>query len=367
MRVITLLVSLALVAPLTANAQIAPQTLGPPEKMPPLGKNWFIAVSNGGGYIFDATSGEMHGMLRTSGFTPAIQPSADRSEFYAAASYYARGTYGERTDTLSIQDYENLSAVAEVEIPKKIAALPFRGYIGLMSGGNHVGVSNLTPAQSVTIVDVANRRLVGEISTPGCSLVLPVENNDFLTMCGDGTLMLVQLDDAGRETNRVRSRKFFELEDDPVYDRPVETADGWLLLSNNGKAFEVDVSGSSINISQPWNFVTEEDAEDNWWPGGNQLLTVQRRLGLFYVTMHQGERYSHHEAGTEIWVFSLAGKHRVARMELDRPASSIMVTQEDEPLLIVGGRGKETRVYDALTFVLQREIDGPPAALFEDL
>ena len=366
MRVITLLSLLVLVIP-TVDAQIAPQTLGPSEKMPPIGENWFISVTRDGGYILDATNGEMYGMLRASGFTPAIQPSADRSEFYAAASYYSRGSYGERADILFVQDYENLSAVAEVEIPKKIAALPYRGYIGLMSGGKHVGVSNLTPAQSVTIVDVANRTLVGEISTPGCSLILPVKDNDFLTMCGDGTLMLVQLDENGREANRVRSRKFFELQEDPVYDRPVETTNGWLMLSNNGKAYEVSVSGADIEISRPWDFVTEEDAAENWWPGGNQLVTVQRRLGLFYVTMHQGERYSHHEPGTEIWVFSLAAKHRVARIELEEPASSIMVTQEAEPLLIVGGRGNETRVFDALTFVLQRTIDAPAAALFEDL
>ena len=365
MRVIT--ATLMLLAFASANAQIAPQTLGPPEKMPPIGTNWFLSVSDRGGYVFDATSGEMYGMLRTSNFTPAIQPSADRSEFYMAASYFSRGTYGQRTDVLTIQDYENLSVIADVEIPAKIGALNFRGYIGLMSDGRHVGVSNLTPAQSVSIVDVENRALVGEISTPGCSLILPVENNDFLTMCGDGTLMLVQLDDDGEESGRVRSRKFFELQEDPVYDRPVETADGWLMLSNNGKAYEVEVAGTNIDISDPWDFVTGEDAADNWWPGGNQLVTVQRNLGIFYVTMHQGEQYSHHEAGTEIWVYSLAGKRRIARLELEEPASSIMVTQEDEPLLIVGGNNKDTRVYDALTLVYQRSIEGPSAALFEDL
>ena len=284
-----------------------------------------------------------------------------------AASYFSRGSYGERTDVLTIQDYENLSVVADVEIPAKIAALNFRGYIGLMSEGRHVGVSNLTPAQSVSIVDVENRALVGEISTPGCSLILPVENNDFLTLCGDGTLMLVQLGDDGRETGRVRSGKFFELQEDPVYDRPVETADGWLILSNSGKAYEVEVTGSNIEISDPWDFVTEEDAAENWWPGGYQLVTVQKNLGIFYVTMHQGEQYSHHEAGTEIWVFSLAGRHRIARLELEEPAASIMVTQEDEPLLIVGGNGHDTRVYDALTLAYQRSVDGPPGALFEDL
>jgi hypothetical protein len=102
MRVITLLSLLVLVIP-TVDAQIAPQTLGPSEKMPPIGENWFISVTRDGGYILDATNGEMYGMLRASGFTPAIQPSADRSEFYAAASYYSRGSYGERADILFVR------------------------------------------------------------------------------------------------------------------------------------------------------------------------------------------------------------------------------------------------------------------------
>ena len=114
--------TLLILAFASANAQIAPQTLGPPEKMPPMGENWILSVSDMGGYVFDATSGKMYGMLRTSSFTPAIQPSADRSEFYMAASYFSRGTYGERTDVLTIQDYENLSVIADIEIPAKIGA-----------------------------------------------------------------------------------------------------------------------------------------------------------------------------------------------------------------------------------------------------
>jgi len=358
---------LTLLAPLPAAlAQIAPETMGPPVTMADPGENWFISVAGDAGYIFDASNGDMHGMIRKSGHTPAIQPSNERREFYLAASYYSRGTYGERTDILSIQDFTNLSTVAEVEIPEKIAALNYRAYIGLLSGGRHVGVSNITPALSVSIVDVEDREFVGEISTPGCALILPVENNDFLTMCVDGTLMLVQLDDDGEETGRVRSRKFFDLQDDPVYDRPVRTADGWLLLSNNGRAFDVAVSGNNIRIGDPWDIVTEEDAAENWWPGGSQLVTVQRALGIAYVTMHQGERYSHHEAGTEIWVFSLAAKRRIGRIVLEEPASSVMVTQEEAPLLIVGGDDAPTRVFDPLTFRMLRTIDGPSARLFED-
>lgn len=366
MRVITFTSLCLTLAVSVANAQIQPQTMQPSETMADPGENWFMSVSDDGGYIYDATTGEMQGLISLSGQTPAVQPSLVRREFYAAASFYSRGSYGDRTDVLTIHDFDNLSPIAEVEIPQKTAILNFRAYIGLMSEGKHVGVSNLTPAQSVSIVDVENRSFVGEISTPGCALVMPVDNNDFMSICADGTLMLIDLDDSGNESNRSRSSKFFELQDDPVYDRPVETANGWLVFSNAGKAFDVSTSGAQINISDPWMIVPAEDAEEGWWPGGGQLATVHKDLGLLYVIMHQGEQYSHHEAGTEIWVFSTNSKRRIARMEFEVPVGNIMVTQEAEPLLIVGDEEGGTHVYDALKFTHERTIKGPSGSLFED-
>jgi methylamine dehydrogenase heavy chain len=363
MRVITFMgLCLTLAIPV-ANAQIQPQTIQPSETMAEPGTNWIMSVTDTAGYIFDASNGEMHGLITISGHTPAIQPNPARREFYAAVSNYSRGSYGTRSDALTIHDFENLSPVAEVELPPKITSLNFRAYIGLMSDGNHVGVSNMTPAQSVSIVDVANRNFIAEVSTPGCALIMPVANNDFLTICGDGTLMLVGL---GTETNRVRSDSFFDVQVDPVYDRPVETAGGWFLFSNAGKAFDVTTEGDRITVSGPWDLVTAEDAEEGWLPGGNQLATIQKELGLLYVIMHQGEQFSHYEPGTEIWVFSLESRRRIARIEFETPVVNAMVTQEAEPLLVVANEEGGLDVYDALTFRHQRSIEGPPAKLIED-
>lgn len=367
MRVITTTLLCLLVSLPAAEAQIQPQRVQPTEKMATPGPNWFMAETEDAGYIYDAATGEMQGLISLSGQTAAVQPSFARREFYAAGSYYSRGSYGDRTDVLLIQDFENLAPIAEVEIPQKTAILPFREYIGLMSGGRHVGVSNLTPAQSVSIVDVESRTFLGEISTPGCSLILPVEDNDFLTICGDGTLMLVGLDDNGRETNRVRSARFFELQEDPVYDRPVPTADGWLLFTHGGKAFDVSTEGNRIGISGPWDLVSAEEREEGWWPGGRQLATLHKGLGLLYLIVHQGEQYSHHEPGPEVWVYSVAARRKIATIEFETPVAGIMVTQEAEPLLIVGDEERDMHVYDALKFRHLRTIEGPGAQLFEDL
>ena len=125
--------------------------------------------------------------------------------------------------------------------------------------------------------------------------------------------------------------------------------------------------GDQIVISGPWELVTDEEREEGWWPGGGQLATLHKDLGLFYIVMHEGEQYSHHEPGTEVWVFSTASNRKIATIPFETPVVNIMVTQEDEPLLIIGDEDGGMHVHDALTFRYERTIEGPAAGLFEDL
>jgi len=368
MRVITLIaLTLTLCIPV-AHAQLQPDVAIAQETMSAPGENWFISKTNAGAYIYDGLSGEMLGMLSLAGSnTASVQPYGPRSEFYTAESYYSRGVHGDRTDVVTIYDYENLSPVAEIEIPKKIAVLSISGHLGLTGNGRHLLVFNMTPAQSVSIVDVENRNFVGEISTPGCAIMMPVADNDFLMICGDGTVQLIQLDDNGNESDRMRSEQFFVVEGDAVFDRPVQTDSGWLLISHAGKAFDVSQDGSQLVISG-WSIVTDEDVEEEWLPGGLQLNTVHQGLGLLYVLMHQGGEYTHHDPGTEIWVFDVNQRRRIARIELETAAMNVMVTQESEPKLIVTDIEGGLHVYDALQMKLDRTIEdpGPPAALLVD-
>lgn len=367
MRVITLLaMCLTLAAPF-ANAQIPPaqSTI---ETMDDPGANWIMSTSRGGGYIYDAISGEMQGLISLSPHTPAVQVNHARKEFYAAESYYSRGVHGERIDLLTIYDFENLSPVAEVEIPMKITVLPLRTYIQLMGDGRHVAVFNMTPAASVTIVDVVDRNFVSEISTPGCALIMAVGNNDFLMICGDGTLQLIQLGDDGEESNRVRSDEFFSVEDDPVFDRPVPYNGGWLMVSHEGLVYHATVDGDDIEISDPWSMLSDEDIEEKWRPGGTQMKTVHEDTGLMYILMHQGGQYTHHDPGTEVWVYSLVDQRRIARIELDEEVSHLMVTQEAQPKLIMPGKEQKLHVYDATKMTRDHTIEdaGPGPSLIQD-
>ena len=371
MRVITLIslyvaLNLVLCIP-AANAQLQPDTIGQ-ETMSAPAENWFISKTGAGAYIYDGLSGEMQGMLSLAGYNaPSVQAYGPRREFYAAESYYSRGVHGDRTDVVTIYDYENLSPVAEIEIPKKIAVLSFAGHLGLTGNGRHLMVFNMTPAQSVSIVDVENRNFVGELSTPGCAIIMPTGEDDFLMICGDGTLQLIQLDQSGEEANRVRSEQFFVVEEDAVYDRPVRTEDGWLLISHAGKAFDVTRDDTQIMISE-WSILSDADVEEKWLPGGGQLKTVHQNLGLLYILMHQGGEFTHHEPGTEIWVFDVNQRRRIARIELEVAAHNVMVTQESEPKLIVSDTEGGLHVYDARQMKLERTIEdpGPSTSLLVD-
>lgn len=350
-----------------ANAQLPTETIGR-ATMPDPSDNWFIAKTGEGAYVWDGMTGNVRGMMSLSSYTPAVEPNPARKEVYAAESYFSRGVHGDRTDILAIYDFENLSPIAEVEIPQKIAALSLRAHIGLMGNGRHVAVFNMTPGQSVSIVDVENRQFVGELSTAGCAMIMPVAENDFLMICGDGRLQLIRLNADGTEADRVRSREFFDLEEDPVFDRPVPTADGWLLASHEGRVFDVTTDGNRIRIGDGWSMLTDEDVEDEWRPGGYQLKTLHLQTGLLFVLMHQGEKDTHHEPGTEIWVFDSETERRVARMELETAGKHILVTQESEPKLIVSDEEGGLHIYDALTMKLDQTIDdpGPAASVLQD-
>ena len=368
MKAFTLGACCALLCSSLALAQVSPELVGT-ETMGAPGKNWFVAKTGNGGYIFDADTGDMHGLISLSRVNPAVEVDMRRRQFYAPESYYSRGVHGERTDIVAIYDFDNLSPVGEVEIPKKMAFLGFRRHVGLLGNGRYFLVFNMTPAQSISVVDVEERSFVGEISTPGCAMIMPVADADFMMICGDGTMQLIRLDAQGQELQRTRSKKFFDVLEDPIFDRPVPTASGWQLISHAGLVFDVSAEGTRIEVGKPWSLLGEDSAEDSKWrAGGGEFVSVHKATGLMYVLMHQAEEeYTHHESGTEIWVLDSRSGRKLDSVELEEPAYSLYVTQSDEPKLLVADEKRAIGIFDGISFRKERSIEesGPGAWLFE--
>ena len=363
MRVVMLPLALcAMAIPLVASPALA-ETVGKTALSEPQ-PSWFMLTGGDASYIFDAADQQMKGLISHSNFTPAVVTLPSRKEAYLVDSYYSRGVQGTRSDVLTVVDLRDLTTKAEIDIPDKAAALNIRQHIALLDDQRHVVVFNMTPAQSVSVVDVVDRKFTGEISTPGCGIIMPAGPRGFLMLCGDGTLQFIALDKNGKETERVRSESFFVMEQDPVFDRVVRSSGGWILVTHDGLVREVSVEGSRIKVGAAWSMLNAEDKEagsktEQWRPGGYQPFTLHRNTSLLYSMMHKGKVDTQDAEGTEIWVFDTNRRKRIAREVLPVPANGILSSQEQSPRLYVLDKDNKLLIYDGLQLKLLETIEKP--------
>jgi methylamine dehydrogenase heavy chain len=189
---------------------------------------------------------------------------------------------------------------------------------------------NLSPAMSISVVDLRQSKFVGEIATAGCGLVYPVGNRAFLQLCGDGTVQLISLKKDGNEKSRVRSKQFFNVDKDPVMEKAVRTEKGWVFPTFSGDLFQVSVDGESITIEPLFNVDTEDKG---WRIGGVQSVAYHSDSDLLLTLMHQGGEHTHKDPGTEVWVFDLSAKRLLHKIKLENMATAIAVSQDDNPLV----------------------------------
>ena len=308
----------------------------------------FGHVTDGRAYLVDADSGRFLGTLSTGGFFMKLELPSTVREIYAAATFYPRVNRGERTDVVTIFDPQTLSPVDEIVIPpKRQTGIATLAHSALTDEQRFMLVYNMTPAQSVSVVDMRERKFSEEIATPGCALVYPTGNRQFQMLCGDGSLLMVNLNEDGTEAGRARSKPFFDPRRDPVTEKGVRLNDQWLFVSFDGLVHAVDVAGERPQFLPAWSLLSDEDRNESWRIGGLQHLAVHEKRGLLYSLMHQGGIDTHKEPGKEVWVYDVHARERIRRIKLKGVATSIQVTQDDEPLLLTAFIGiPKLSVYD---------------------
>lgn len=280
--------------------------------------------------IFDGDTGRVLGM--TPGGSGIIAPhrSLDGREIYLAETHYARGTRGERTDVVTISDAATLQPVAEVVIPPRRAEhLSWVAASALSDDGRFLAVFNMSPGTSLSIVDVAERRFVGEVETPGCSLVYAAGPRRFLSLCADGTALGVALDAAGREASKMRTARFFDPEKDPISEKGVRCGDQWLFVSREGMVHPIDAAGPELRPGEPWPLLDAGDRADSWRVGGRQEVAAHPASRRLYTLMHRGGPDTHKQPGTEVWVYDLERRVRERRIALRNPVAAFLVAQLD--------------------------------------
>jgi methylamine dehydrogenase heavy chain len=389
-----LLVLVPLVAGAPARSDLAPEPIGRVETLPvEVSPHWIWASDAVASRIalVDLADGRMLGVVDGGwGLTAGLFP-AGGARLLIPETHYSRGSRGQRTDVVTFYDGTSLAPAGEVLIPAKRAfnALPV-GNAALSDDDRFLAVFNMTPATSLSIVNLERRVFAGEVAIPGCALVYGAGPRRFLTVCADGTLLLVELDDQGNAIRKVRSDAFFDANADPITEKAVRRGDVWYFVSFEGRVHEVDVSGPLPSFRAPWSLFDEVARADRWRVGGRQLLTVHRTSGRLFALVHQGGPDTHKEAGREAWVYDLERRERVQRIALRNPGltylgvpmsfgegwiwpfnriydallsltplgvASIAVTQDDEPILVTGSEfSGSLALYDATSGEFLRRI-----------
>ena len=328
-----------LCASTSARAQLHPDQMTS-RTIPEASQSWafvldagFPATSIAKLNIIDGSTRKMQGQL-SGGYLSNFVLAPDRREMYMVDTYYSRGWRGTRTDVVSIFDAKTLNFVAEVEIPpKRILIVPKRDSSAITADGRFLLVANMTPATSVSVVDLKERKFVGEIDTPGCVQAIATGNRQFSSLCADGSILTVQLDDAGKLKDRKQGKPFFDPGMDPVFDQPAVVGAKAYFDTYHGAIHVVDMSGPDATFEEGWAIPGTDEKPKSWRPGGWQTIAVNEKNHLALVLMHQGGEWTHKELGTEVWVLDTAKKTRVSRIKLKTPAYSINVSQGDNPTL----------------------------------
>ncbi len=334
-----LAIAISLLAAISARAQLPPDQMTT-FKLPDPKPNWV--------YIMDLQfpvnmlqkiwiiDGETRKVLGTvfGGYEGNFEISPDHREMYMIDTYYSRGWRGERTDLVSIYDGHTTNFLGEIVIPpKRLLMVPKRNETSITPDGQFLLIANMTPATSVSVVDLKARKFVGEIETPGCAQVTVTANRQFFSMCADGSMLTVQFDDSGKETGKKQSKPLFDPNHDPMFDQPAVAGDKAYFISYHGNVLAVDFSGPEATAQPVWSMLDATDTAQKWRPGGWQTVTYQPKSGLLYALMHQGGEWTHKQFGTEVWVFNAQTHARVQRIKLKTPGYSIMVSNADKPIL----------------------------------
>jgi methylamine dehydrogenase heavy chain len=114
--------------------------------------------------------------------------------------------------------------------------------------------------------------------------------------------MLTANFDASGNAQTIQSQPFFDVEQDPVFEHPA--FDRWkgsaYFVSYEGTVYPVDLKGETPDFGKSWSLLSDEDKSKKWRPGGWQPFAVHSKSNRLFVMMHQGDRWTHKQAGTEV-------------------------------------------------------------------
>ncbi|MCP5183673.1 MAG: hypothetical protein H6993_06900 [Pseudomonadales bacterium] len=310
----------------------------------------FSSIIDSSFSLVDIDTGTFIGMLSAGQFA-TLDFSPARQKFYVGETVHTKGARGERQDFIVVYDYANLKLVKEIPLqPRRNNSVVLKASTGITSDGRFLGVYNLNPGSSVTVIDLDSEAIVSEIEAAGCALVYPDMTRGFFMLCGDGTLLSVKLDEQGEAIERHRSEPVNDVDKDPLSEKASRINGTWYFVTYAGEVQPVDATGDLPVPGERWWLATEKERAANWRPAGWHGTAGSDSAGLLWVGMTpNGYPGSHKDPAPEVWVFDVEKKKRIERIKLRTPAISIAVTGEKSPRLVVANAEAALDVYDGRT------------------
>jgi methylamine dehydrogenase heavy chain len=328
--------------------------------------------------IFDADSGKIEGSI-PAGYVPNLAISPDNTNFLVSETYWTHGYRGQRQDLVSIWDAKTLNLIKEIPLPGRALAGGKIHNFQLSADGSKAYVYIMQPASSVVWLDLKKQAVGGTVEIPGCALIFPWGGSEFASLCGDGSLALVNLSGSGQAVV-THSKPFFDATSDPIYENSFidPTTGKALFLSYTGLVYPAKLGPDAV-IEKPWSIQQAAGfapagtgvEELAWRPGGGQPAAYHTASGRLFVLMHMGTYWTHKQGGTEVWVLDTNTRKLVKRIPLQPIPTSglandhppyyrvIGVSQDSaKPLIyLVNEEGGGDVVMDAGTGEILRKVE----------
>ncbi|GEN98636.1 hypothetical protein NSE01_04690 [Novosphingobium sediminis] len=306
----------------------------------------------------------LKGLVRAAQFANLLI-AKDKGELYTAETFYTRLTRGERTDAITIWDTATLQPKGEILLPggKRQQSVTYPHLFQFSNGGKWALVANFTPAQSVTVVDLAARKVLNEIDLPGCSQIYPTGERGFTSLCADGSLFSVALDANGAAASSKSVVKVQDIDNQPLFSTPAMVGTTAWFVSFHGMVQGFDLSGTVAKpIPGTFSVGTAEGGAPEWRPGGWQVINSDASGKLYVLMSPYGKEGTHKDGGTEVWVVDPAKKARTLRIPLKGQTLAIAVTKESTPHLVAAQASGEIDIFDAATGAFVRSLGATVAA-----
>lgn len=358
---------------LTALIGVGAQAELPAEKIPAVNKlpaeypdTWmfahdanFFSLVTGKVVIFDAAAEteEYKGAIDAAQFATFIE-SSEQAELYVAESHYARTTRGKRTDVITIYDKATLNRIDEIVLPgsKRAQIVTNKYAMRLVDNDQYLLVFGFTPASSVFVIDIAQRKLLHEVQVPGCSMIYPAGKRGFVSMCGDGSLLHVALNKDGTVKTQDKTTGVFDANIDPLFDKPAYHKRMAYYPTFKGDLQPIKM-GDKLKVKKRWSLLNDADRAEGWRPSGWQIASTNDKGELFVLMRKNAKDGDHKFGGDEVWVFDAKKKKRTRRISLPVQGFSIQASSVAANLLVVTNVNMGVDIYNQQG-EKQRELSG---------